>query len=360
MSVTHGQAPNWPTLDSLIARNRIIDAKQLVDSIVTNHPYQVNAPFNFRRAEVYYQLYKQSHEAFGLLNAEWLYQSCRAFNAALVVAAKTQRITDGQLTALKNYVAEAKLHGRDILDEAEPNLAYLVFKEAEISLSLWHQINKTKGIDRDLLYYRAISSDNFGKLQDAKLSYDALLRDGVKTREVYRNLANVYKELNDYASAIYLLEKAVVQFPDDKDMIVDWVQFSILSDMEEQLLVNLEKIVKRDSLNPSWYIIMGSVYDDLARYPEAERFYLKALQVDSTQLEVQYNLATMYYNMAIEQNKLMIGSSLSQPQRDSVRQVRNQYYGRALPYFEQARPLDPVSVDRVVNQIKSIRSATTR
>lgn len=356
----YAQAPNWSQLDTLIVKNKIIDARQLADSIVTNHPYQVNAPFNFRRAEIYYQLYRQSIEHFQMLNAEWLYESARAYNAAIVTAFKNRRISDAELTYLQNFVEQATLVGEQILADASPEIAYLCFKEVDVCQSLWNQINRTKGINTELIYYYAIASERYGKLDDAKLNYDALLQAGVQTREVYHNLATIYKELNDYDSGIFLLEKAVAMFPDDKQLIVDWVEFSILSDNEKQLTQKLKEIVGRDSLNTDWFLILGSVYDGLDRFEEAEKYYLRALRIDSTDKEVQYNLATLYYNHAVVHNKLLVGNTLNSMQADSIRRVRNTLYARSLPHFERSRSLDPVNIDRIINQLKSIKATVPK
>lgn len=348
----------WAVLDSLISANRLLDARNMIDSIATRHPEEVTEEFLFRKADVYYLMFYQSKEAFGIVKNEWLLTSTRAFNQSITAIYQKKRVSDKQLERLQGYVNVIQKSVKGLLDQEEFTMAYNLVKEAETSDGLIIKINKTGKPNNKLLYYRGLTADKLGRLQEAKKYYSRLIEDKVATRDVFHNLADVHKRLDDYAAAITLLEKAVTLFPDDKDLIIDWVTFSILAGEEEYLIEALEKQVANDSLNPEWYFIMASVYDNLNRFAEAEYYYKESLRIDTTFVDAQYNLATLYYNQAVECNKIILSDTTIQSKKDSVLLVRNQFYRKALPYFELSKEVDPVSIEKIILQLKKFKAPT--
>lgn len=347
------KVPNkWSDLDTLLAYNKAIEAKAFVDSIYDNHREQTNGQFYLRKAEVYYRFYRQSIDAFGVFKPEWLIESNTAYNKALVLLKSNTRVSDAMLTKLYNYVGQAKMHLQKLIDKEESYLAYQLCKEASISLKLYNEIGKTDKKDLVLLKMRAITSYNQGFLAEAWESYEAILKEGDATRDVYRGLATVHKEMDDYPAAIDVLETAVLLFPDDNDILMDWIEYSILADQEDSLVVSLDELVSTDTLNPTRYFVIANVYNDVNRNEEAEQYYLRSLAIDSTFVDAHYNLATLYYNQAIEQNKLLIGDSLSIATKDSIITDRNKLYKLALPHFKKARSVDPVTIDKVIKQLE--------
>lgn len=342
----------WSVLDTLLANNKAIEAKAFVDSIYDNHREQTNGQFYLRKAEVYYSFYRQSIDAFGIFKPEWLIESNAAYNQAMVLLKANTRISDAMLSRLYNYVGQAKMHLQKLIDKEENYLAYQLCKEASISLKLYNEIGKTDKKDMVLLKMRAITSYNQGFLAEAWESYEAILKEGEATRDVYRGLAVVHKEMDDYSAAIDVLETAVLLFPDDNDILMDWIEYSILAEQEDTLVVALDKLVSTDTLNPTRYFVIANVYNDVNRNEEAVQYYLRSLAIDSTFVDAHYNLATLYYNQAIEQNKLLIGDSLSITVKDSIITDRNKLYELALPHFKKARSIDPVTIDKVIKQLE--------
>lgn len=342
----------WATLDTLILKNKLIDAKQLVDSIYFNHREQTDGQFYFRKADVYYGFYRQSLDALGILKPEWLLESNAAYNLAINKLKKSIRVSDQMLAKLYNYVGQTKLHIQKLIDDQENYLAYGLAKEALISFNLYNEISKTDKVDLKLLKYRAETSYAQGFLAEAWDSYEAILKEGEATRDVYRGLALVHKEMNDYPAAIDVLETAVLLFPDDNDILVEWIEYSILAGQEDSLVVALDSLVSLDSLNPSRYFVIANVYNDVNRNDEAVEYYLRSLQIDSNFVDAHYNLATLYYNQAIEQNKLLITDTLSLSTKDSIIGERNKLFKLALPHFKSARSVDPITIDKVIKQLE--------
>lgn len=342
----------WVSVDTLLANSNAIEAKLFIDSIYSNHREQTDGQFYLRKADVYYRFYRQSMDVFNIFKPEWLVESNASYNIALVKLRSSTRISDAMLTKLYNYVGQAKLHLQKLIDKGDNYYAYQVCKEAYISLKLYNEISKTTKQDLVLLKYRAETSYNQGFLAEAWESYEAILEEGDATREVYRGLATVHKEMDDYPAAIEVLETAVMLFPDDNDILIDWIEYSILADQEDSLVIALDHMVSSDTLNPTRYFVIANVYNDVNRNEEAAKYYIRSLDIDSNFVDAHYNLATLYYNQAIEQNKLLNTEALSIADKDSIITERNKLYKLALPHFKKARSVDPVTIDKVIKHLE--------
>ncbi|AXT18737.1 tetratricopeptide repeat protein [Flavobacteriaceae bacterium AU392] len=59
---------------------------------------------------------------------------------------------------------------------------------------------------------------NEGKFQDAIKKYEAVIKTGEHSAELYFNIANAYYKLNNTAQSIYYYEKALLLSPNDEDI----------------------------------------------------------------------------------------------------------------------------------------------
>ena len=342
----------WATIDTLIANKELITARHTVDSIYSTHPDQVDGQLALRKADIYYNFFRQSLDAFGILKPEWLLESNVAYNEAMSKLRSTVRISDKMLSSLYNYVGQAKLHVQTVMDKGDNFVAYQLTKEALRSLELYNQIGKTHKKDPELLRYMALTSYGQGYLAEAWENYEAILELGVATRDIYRGLATVHKEMDDYPAAIKVLETAVMLFPDDNDIMVDWIEYSILAGREDSLVVAMDKLVSTDTLNPTRYFAIANVYNDVNRNEDAEKYYLLSLSIDSSFVDAHYNLATLYYNQATEQNKLLLTDELTIAEKNAIITERNRLYKLALPHFKKARSVDPLTIDKLIKQLE--------
>ena len=70
-----------------------------------------------------------------------------------------------------------------------------------------------------LLFEQGNALYNDGNYTEAIEKYQAILKQGKHSAELYFNLGNSYYKLNNIAPSIYYYEKALQLAPDDKDIL---------------------------------------------------------------------------------------------------------------------------------------------
>lgn len=111
-----------------------------------------------------------------------------------------------------------------------------------------------KEIDKALSHHRS------GEIKKAKLSYQGLIRKGVRSAVVYSNLATIHVLSNNYQKSIFLFEKALK---------VDSNYFDALNNL-------------------------ANVYLKLGDFDSAENYFLRAMDIKPKHPMVLNNLANLY------------------------------------------------------------------
>lgn len=93
-------------------------------------------------------------------------------------------------------------------------------------------------------------------------------------------------------------------------------------------------------------------------FDAAVKAYQKAIDIDPTNFEANLNLGALYYNKAIELNKVMINLPLdAEAEYLSMEKQRNALYTLALPYFEAAHVANAADIP-TMQALKEIYAKT--
>jgi tetratricopeptide (TPR) repeat protein len=202
-------------------------------------------------------------------------------------------------------------------------------KKSSFSIKTKDFIQEEKSSTVDIV----VSNENVGSFdlrQKEKLAYNAalveqyevaielykqVLQKEPKNNDVKFALATVYQRVGQAAQAKTLYYQLLKSDMDNQDAIVGNL-LSILTDESPRDAVYL--ITRLSTQNPKSATILasaGNAYDKMKNYPQAISFFEKAIVIDPTRIDFQYNLAVIHdksenYEKAISLYSQIIKSGL--------------------------------------------------
>jgi hypothetical protein len=179
-----------------------------------------------------------------------------------------------------------------------------------------------------------------------------------KDSNVYQAIIEINQRQNNDAATLAAINDARTQFPGSQLFRNLELNYYIKSGKQDVLLGKLEDAVKADATNAELWFNLANAYQSAAVpkdaagkelprpsnyneiYNKAEDAYKKAIAINPTNPDYNYNLGVLYYGQAADLNKKMNDikgmSAAEQKQYDIYMKERDTWFDRALVPFEAA------------------------
>jgi len=159
---------------------------------------------------------------------------------------------------------------------------------------------------------------------------------------IYTQLSTIYKAEGDTVKSEGIIAKGRKAMPNDLNLIIAEIN-NLLSKgkvTEAQDLLNLA--VSKDPNNATLHFAIGANMDEFGNFEQAEKSYLKAIELKPEYFDAHYNLGALYVNTAAnvmdEANKLPITETAKY---DELKTRADNLLEKALPELETAEKLNP-------------------
>ncbi|MPM17259.1 hypothetical protein SDC9_63647 [bioreactor metagenome] len=217
------------------------------------------------------------------------------------------------------------------------------------------QIKNTFG-DKDSLatFYATQCALKMGDNETAMKYLKELINMDYQKPDIYSMLAVLYKENGDTTKMFNTITLGRKRFPSDLGLIISETNYYLgrgeLSKAQDLLKVAVEK----DPDNPILHFTIGSNYDRLssdttladtekdAMLVEAEKAYLKAIELKPDYFDAYYNLGALFFNKGVE--IFDFSNTIPPDQFDAYEKAKAkymEYWNKAIPYLEKASELMP-------------------
>ena len=150
--------------------------------------------------------------------------------------------------------------------------------------------------------YAGISAQQAGNLDDAAENY-AFLIDSLdyKSEDFYNSLIYIYLvEQKDSEKAVEYLQKAQAAFPDNPDFLKREITVLINDEEYDQAREKLASAIEAEPDNAILYYNRGYLFEQMGDGEQAVENYTKAIELDPSYYDANFNLAAYYYNQAAE------------------------------------------------------------
>ncbi len=197
-------------------------------------------------------------------------------------------------------------------------------------------------IDTSAYIVTAYSAEKTNNNETATKIYEKLVAIECRDPAVYQSLIRHYRDAKKNTEADALLAKALVKFPNNQEFKIEELNTMLVSGNSGAAVKKLEEAIASDPKNPELYYALGSTYDNLKDFDNAKKAYEKAIELKPNYFDVNYNLAALIYNQAIDYNKKMNDVPLDdETNYNKYKTLRDDKFKEALPVFEKAYQLDP-------------------
>ncbi len=165
--------------------------------------------------------------------------------------------------------------------------------------------------------------------------------------DLYKSLANLYKQSGDTAKFDATVARGREMFPNNESLLLLELQKYLDSKQYDKAMVNLEQAMKTDPDNELYPYLQGYIYQtEVKDYVKARESYDKAIAINPDKIESQYMSGLIYVDKANEITEKMNSLSLNEKSKyDKLQKEQQEAFSKALPYFEKAREIDPKDLD---------------
>ena len=169
--------------------------------------------------------------------------------------------------------------------------------------------------------------------------------------EVYKNLLSSFIETGDSASFKEYLMKARAEFPNDVSLINLELQGYIDAKEYDKALDILEVAIQQDPQNSIYYYVKGFIYQtNVKDNDKALEAYAKVMEIDPNNFDAYFMSGVVWYDQgkAILDEMNQLGMSKADLKKyDELAKVKDELFGKSLPYFENAYELNSNDVETV-------------
>lgn len=211
--------------------------------------------------------------------------------------------------------------------------------------------------DTTAYIYAGISAQQAGDLMGAAENYRYLIDElEYESEDFYNSLIYIYLvDQKDTETALEYLRKAQDAFPENSDFLKREINILINDENFEEAERKLTKAIETEADNPILYYNRAYLYEQMDRKEEAVNNYKKAIELDPTYFDANFNLAAYFFNEAAEILKEANEMDLKEYQKrgKEVEENAKVYFERALPYLEKSKELQPDN-EKVLGTLQTV------
>lgn len=160
---------------------------------------------------------------------------------------------------------------------------------------------------------------------------------------MYQTLIALNKK-RDLAEAKRLTDEGLAKFPEDRDLLIDKVNFFFTEQKQGEAIEFLKKLAAKDPNNESILYNLAVAYETTGDTVAARQGYDKVLAINPNNFDANLGLGALIFNKANAINKVMNTLSMSpadQKKYDAMKVERNALFMQAKPYLEKAKAVKP-------------------
>jgi len=161
--------------------------------------------------------------------------------------------------------------------------------------------------------------------------------------DVYLRLAKAHELLGSKEAQEKALVDGFMKFPKNQSILIELINMYLTSgDDPTKVLPYLHQAQENEPTNSTLFFAEATLYEKLGKMDDAERLYLKAIEVAPTSYNPYYNLGALYYNRGVEYVKQASAiKDWRDPKINELEDQANAEFKRALAPFVKAHELQP-------------------
>lgn len=326
---------------------RLDKAKEAIDK-AAEHPRTMDDERTwFYRGNVYLAIHLTEEEQYMNLDDEALNKAYEAYSRAIQLDEKqqyTDEVNERILVVAEQFFNEGVIFYN--LNEFG-NAADAFQKSGTISGSM--------GIVDSVAFFYTGQSAFFAEQFDvAKQYFTQLHQLNYDEPAIYRFLTEIFKMDEDMDAALAVIKDGRERFPDDFSLIIEETNIYLATNQQDKAMELLQLAIEKDDTNPTLFFAVGTNFDQMGDFEEAERNYLRAIELDPDYFDPNYNLGALYVNKAIEITEEANTLPLSEEKKyNELKEKSDDLLRKSIPFLRKAdeRSSEDIFVLRTLRDI---------
>jgi len=365
MTMAFGQKSVRQSASNYLKDGKLDKAMEAINACILDPSTATDAKAWFLRGNIYLEIANSKDEKYKALEAKPLTLALESYKKAVEFDPKKEYFEEilAKLNWQRNnyYNAGVESYNQRQYKDAMTNFA----KGAEV-------IEMAKITDTLSLMNAATCAALANDREHAKEYNIKLLKGNYKSIALFITLSDLYRQEKDSANALKYVRMAMQLYPGDMHVFLTETNIYLTFGQTEKALRNLKVALQKDSTNASVAFALGTIYDNISTdssknaevrftaFKNAVSTYTKAINLNPSYFDANYNLGAIYVNKAAaindEANKLPLDATA---QFDKLKKEADSYLESALPYLEKATELSPGDLNTLYS-LKQIYMRTNK
>ncbi len=309
---------------------RLDKAKEAIDK-AAEHPRTMDDERTwFYRGNVYLAIHLTEEEEYMNLDDDALNKAYEAYTRALQLDERqqyTDEINERILVVAEQFFNE----GVNYYNIPEFGKAANAFQNSGT-------ISGALGIVDSVAFFYTGQSAFFAEQFDlAKQYFSQLQQLNYNEPAIYRFLAEIFKIEEDMDAALAVIKDGREKFPDDFSLIIEETNIYLATNEQDKAMELLQLAIEKDDTNPTLFFAVGTNFDQMGDFEEAEKNYLRAIELDPDYFDPNYNLGALYVNKAIEITEEANALPLAEEKRyNELKERSDDLLRKSIPYLKKA------------------------
>lgn len=288
--------------------------------------------------------------------------------------------------ASKKYAKRDAMEGMKNAVQGMRNMGSVSFQQQDYTHAYHNFLNLSNGFDflkeqgetsdvfptdkeyNENLLYAALTANAADMKAEARPIIERLYNEKFDDAGVYENMYKIYAE-EDPEKALKILGEGREKYPESEALLIAEINYYMSNNKLDELVGKLEKAIELDPSNTSFYLALGSTYDNLTQrelkagnkeksdeyFEKAKKYYNETLGIEADNSTAVYSTGALYYNRAASMLTELIAmeekgdySKAAMAKQTAMRGDILKEFENALPYFQKAEKLNPSDMNTLL------------
>jgi len=332
-----GQSIQVQNMAAYLRNKELAKAKTSADAAEVHENTKNSAKMWLFRGKVYQAIYSDTSEAIRKLDSESeekaldAYINCMKLDKELFYKDEVKGPLIGVTAAVSNkanYYKQTK--------QFDKALRCYDLMEASLPYDFDQGIKRNNITKEKVAFYKFETYQLAGNPEKTKEYADKLIAIPYKDPRVFTDMVRISLQKKDTTMAITYIEKGRTMFEDNMDLITSELDIYIARKKTDVLKNKLTTAIEVSPDNEILHFVLANLYKGTNQFADAEKEYLKAVEIRPDYEPAVYNLGVLYYSAGKEWNDKLNALPLKDPKTKEYETKSNDYFKKAIGYFESS------------------------
>jgi len=196
---------------------------------------------------------------------------------------------------------------------------------------------KRQNITKEKIMFNKFDMYKYAGNKEKTIEFaNKLIGINYKDPKIYTDMTRLSLIDKDTAAALSYIEKGKVVFEDNMELIATELDIYIARKKTNVLKDKLKAAIEVSPDNEVLHFILANLYKGTNDFVEAEKSYLKAIELKPEYEPANYNLAVLYYSEAKLWNDKLNELPYKDPKTKEYETKSNEFFKKAVGYFENS------------------------